>query len=147
MGNEFRLDGFNSTPSKDVRKVKKESFRMYYEDFEILLKFRNYKVIKEKIHDYNMSNAISDGLKLLSQKYPDIEKGKEKTKFRSGRRTYSDTNQEIKDTSCVLSFDDVDFISDFVYYKIYNEGLVDYSKIEFVHEIVTLIKEHYSGKF
>ena len=93
-------------------KTHRISIRMYFDDFEKLLKFRNYKILEEKNRDFNFTRAISEGINLLNEKY-NIQRGREKVKLKKGRR-FETSSMEIKDSTINLPQDDIDFINDFV---------------------------------
>ena len=147
--NDFRLEDFNS--NSDIKSdvtTKNYSLRMYFDDYETLIKFRNYKMLKEHDMDYNLSKAISEGIGLLEKKYPSIERGVQKTNFKNGRRSKSNNQDtEIKDSSAQLSGEDISFLNDFIYHKIYKEENLEYTRMELAHEIISALAKQYKGKF
>ena len=84
-------------------KTHRISIRMYFDDFEKLLKFRNYKILEEKDRDFNFTRAISEGINLLNEKY-NIQRGREKVKLKKGRR-FETSSMEIKDSTINLPHD------------------------------------------
>lgn len=48
---------------------------MYFDDYEKLIKFRNYKMLKEHNMDYNLSKAISEGIGLLEKNIQILKEG------------------------------------------------------------------------
>ncbi|MET7038808.1 hypothetical protein [Elizabethkingia miricola] len=148
--NDFRLEDFNS--NNDIKSevaTKNYILRMYFDDYEKLIKFRNYKMLKEHNMDYNLSKAISEGIGLLEKRYPDIERGMEKTNFKNGRRSKKNRldDIEIKDSSAHLSREDTNFLNDFIYHKIYKEENLEYTRMELAHEIISALEKQYKGKF
>ena len=118
------------------------SIRMYFDDFEKLLKFRNYKILEEKDRDFNFTRAISEGINLLNEKY-NIQRGREKVKLKKGRR-FETSSMEIKDSTINLPQDDIDFINDFIYFMMYEKGNIEYTRMEFFKELVSEIEKKYN---
>ena len=105
-------------------------------------------MLKEHDMDYNLSKAISEGIGLLEKKYPSIERGVQKTNFKNGRRSKSNNQDtEIKDSSAQLSGEDISFLNDFIYHKIYKEENLEYTRMELAHEIISALAKQYKGKF
>ena len=123
-------------------KTHRISIRMYFDDFEKLLKFRNYKILEEKDRDFNFTRAISEGINLLNEKY-DIQRGREKVKLKKGRR-FETSSMEIKDSTINLPQDDIDFINDFIYFMMYEKGNIEYTRMEFFKELVSEIEKKYN---
>ena len=123
-------------------KTHRISIRMYFDDFEKLLKFRNYKILEEKDRDFNFTRAISEGINLLNDKY-DIQRGREKVKLKKGRR-FETSSMEIKDSTINLPQDDIDFINDFIYFMMYEKGNIEYTRMEFFKELVSEIEKKYN---
>ena len=116
--------------------------RMYFDDFEKLLKFRNYKILEEKDRDFNFTRAISEGINLLNEKY-NIQRGREKVKLKKGRR-FETSSMEIKDSTINLPQDDIGFINDFIYFMMYEKGNIEYTRMEFFKELVSEIEKKYN---
>jgi len=123
-------------------KTHRISIRMYFDDFEKLLKFRNYKILEEKDRDFNFTRAISEGINLLNEKY-NIQRGREKVKLKKGRR-FETSSMEIKDSTINLPQDDIDFINDFIYFMMYGKGNIEYTRMEFFKELVSEIEKKYN---
>lgn len=123
-------------------KTHRISIRMYFDDFEKLLKFRNYKILEEKDRDFNFTRAISEGINLLNEKY-NIQRGREKVKLKKGRR-FETSSMEIKDSTINLPQDDIDFINDFIYFMMYKKGNIEYTRMEFFKELVSEIEKKYN---
>ena len=123
-------------------KTHRISIRMYFDDFEKLLKFRNYKILEEKDRDFNFTRAISEGINLLNEKY-NIQRGREKVKLKKGRR-FETFSMEIKDSTINLPQDDIDFINDFIYFMMYEKGNIEYTRMEFFKELVSEIEKKYN---
>jgi hypothetical protein len=123
-------------------KTHRISIRMYFDDFEKLLKFRNYKILEEKDRDFNFTRAISEGINLLNEKY-NIQRGREKVKLKKGRR-FETSSMEIKDSTINLPQDDIDFINDFIYFMMYEKGNIEYTRMEFFKELVSEIEKKYN---
>jgi len=123
-------------------KTHRISIRMYFDDFEKLLKFRNYKILEEKDRDFNFTRAISEGINLLNEKY-NIQRGREKVKLKKGRR-FETSSMEIKDSTINLPQDDIGFINDFIYFTMYEKGNIEYTRMEFFKELVSEIEKKYN---
>ena len=123
-------------------KTHRISIRMYFDDFEKLLKFRNYKILEEKNRDFNFTRAISEGINLLNEKY-NIQRGREKVKLKKGRR-FETSSMEIKDSTINLPQDDIGFINDFIYFMMYEKGNIEYTRMEFFKELVSEIEKKYN---
>ena len=123
-------------------KTHRISIRMYFDDFEKLLKFRNYKILEEKDRDFNFTRAISEGINLLNEKY-NIQRGREKVKLKKGRR-FETSSMEIKDSTINLPQDDIGFINDFIYFMMYEKGNIEYTRMEFFKELVSEIEKKYN---
>ena len=123
-------------------KTHRISIRMYFDDFEKLLKFRNYKILEEKDRDFNFTRAISEGINLLNEKY-NIQRGREKVKLKKGRR-FETSYMEIKDSTINLPQDDIGFINDFIYFMMYEKGNIEYTRMEFFKELVSEIEKKYN---
>ena len=123
-------------------KTHRISIRMYFDDFEKLLKFRNYKILEEKDRDFNFTRAISEGINLLNEKY-NIQRGREKVKLKKGRR-FETSSMEIKDSTINLPQDDIGFINDFIYFMMYEKGNIEYTRMELFKELVSEIEKKYN---
>ena len=123
-------------------KTHRISIRMYFDDFEKLLKFRNYKILEEKNRDFNFTRAISEGINLLNEKY-NIQRGREKVKLKKARR-FETSSMEIKDSTINLPQDDIGFINDFIYFMMYEKGNIEYTRMEFFKELVSEIEKKYN---
>ena len=123
-------------------KTHRISIRMYFDNFEKLLKFRNYKILEEKDRDFNFTRAISEGINLLNEKY-NIQRGREKVKLKKGRR-FETSSMEIKDSTINLPQDDIGFINDFIYFMMYEKGNIEYTRMEFFKELVSEIEKKYN---
>ena len=141
---DFVLSLNRNKPQKQIadEKTHRISIRMYFDDFEKLLKFRNYKILEEKDRDFNFTRAISEGINLLNDKY-DIQRGREKVKLKKGRR-FETSSAEIKDSTINLPQDDIDFINDFIYFMMYEKGNIEYTRMEFFKELVSEIEKKYN---
>ena len=145
--NDFRLDGFSDVEKKNGEiERKRQSFRMFFSDYETLLKLRNFKIIKEHQVDFTLADGIAEGINLLADKY-NVVRGQKKTKFRIGRRNGVDVEQEeIKNTSANLLIADIDLMSDILYHKTNVIGEVDYTVMQFVRELALELDKKYKGK-
>ena len=123
-------------------KTHRISIRMYFDDFEKLLKFRNYKILEEKDRDFNFTRAISEGINLLNEKY-NIQRGREKVKLKKGRR-FETSSMEIKDSTINLPQDDIGFINDFIYFMMYEKGNIEYTRMEVFKELLSEIQKKYN---
>ncbi len=142
----FKLDDFdfektaiekNGYKQSDEKKNTKVSLSMTVEDYLDLIAFKNHKVLKLKNLEYTISSAIVYGLSLLESKYK-IERDREKVTLKRGRRTGEKV--ELKDTTIDLPEERANFINDFLYYKVFDKGFIEYTRPEMMGELVKLIK-------
>ena len=147
-GNTFKLDGFDdeikNIKSDDTKKqisedneIQKISLNMYKDDWEDLLRYRTHVVTDQK-KDFSQAEAFIYGLKLLDKKYK-IKRGQEKVSLDRGRR--DGEKREKKSSSIDLPSKWLDFINDFLYHKKLNEGLIKYSRLDMISEMISLIKQ------
>ena len=141
---EFKLDDFDKKiGAEKENKPKRFSLNLYVSDFLDLQKFKNFKIQKDKDLSYTNSSVITYGLELLKEKY-NIERGKEKIHLKKGTRK---VEEKTRGTSIVLDSEWIDFINDFIYYKIFEEQKVEYTRAELIREIINLIKEKNKAVF
>ncbi|AZA89079.1 hypothetical protein EG349_19835 (plasmid) [Chryseobacterium shandongense] len=147
-GNIFQLDGFDdeikNIKSNDTKKqfvedneIQKISLNMYKDDWEDLLRYRTY-VITDQKKDFSQAEAFIYGLKLLDKKYK-IKRGQEKISLDRGRR--EGEKREKKSSSIDLPSEWLNFINDFLYHKKMNEGIIKYSRLDMISEMISLIKQ------
>lgn len=117
------------------------SIRMYEKDWDRLMNFRRYKVVEEGIRSYNNTSAIEEAVEILKGKY-DIPHTEEPTKLVSGRRS-KDNKYKSKDTSIMLNKETMDYIKDFLSYKAYVKGELDYTRMKFFEEVMNVLEEKY----
>lgn len=123
----------------------KLSLRMYIHEFENLLRFVNYMIIDKKNLTFNMSNAISTGIHLLTNNNQ-ISKGMTKVKLAVGRK--DQTKQEsIKATTVVIPLQDMTLLNDYIYYKMIIERNTKYSRVDLMRDIIGAIKKEYPDSF
>lgn len=152
MDDTFKIEGFDqeinelkSNKSPDISKIKhnneieKISLNMYKDDWEALFRFRTYKITKNKT-DYSQSQAFIYGLNLLQEKYK-VKRDMPKVKLSTGPRGGTDKRLK-KNSSIDLPSDSVKLINDFLYYKTMEEGLIKYSRLDMISEMVELIKKN-----
>lgn len=139
---DFRIEDF--TKKKEEKIIfSKMSFRMFFDDFQNLLKLRNYKISKDHSTNFTISHIMSEGINLLADNL-DIERGMPPKKFRVGRRTNS-KQEEIKETSMMLADADINLMSDILYHKVHKQNDPDYSKMQFVQDVVKALMDKYSN--
>lgn len=147
-GNIFQLDGFDdeikNIKSDNTKKqfsedseIQKISLNMYKDDWEDLLRYRTY-VITDQKKDFSQAEAFIYGLKLLDKKYK-IKRGQEKISLDRGRR--EGEKREKKSSSIDLPSEWLNFINDFLYHKKMNEGIIKYSRLDMISEMISLIKQ------
>ncbi|SHF34227.1 hypothetical protein [Chryseobacterium takakiae] len=147
-GNIFQLDDFDdeikNIKSNDTKKqfledneIQKISLNMYKDDWEDLLRYRTY-VITDQKKDFSQAEAFIYGLKLLDKKYK-IKRGQEKISLDRGRR--EGEKREKKSSSIDLPSEWLNFINDFLYHKKMNEGIIKYSRLDMISEMISLIKQ------
>lgn len=146
-GNTFKLDGFDDEfknikseekiPISEDSEIQKISLNMYKDDWEDLLRYRTHVVTDQK-RDFSQAEAFIYGLKLLDKKY-NIKRGQEKVSLDRGRR--DGEKKEKKSSSVDLPSNWLEFINDFLYHKKMNEGLIKYSRLDMISEMISLIKK------
>lgn len=117
------------------------SIRMYEKDWDRLINFRRYKVVELGERSYNNTSAIEEAVEILKEKY-DIPRAEEPTKLISGRRS-KDSKHKSKDTSIMLTKETMDYIKDFLAYKAYVKGELDYTRMKFFEEVMDVLEEKY----
>lgn len=117
------------------------SIRMYEKDWDRLINFRRYKVVEFGERAYNNTSAIEEAVEILKEKY-DIPRAEEHTKLISGRRS-KDSKHKSKDTSIMLTKETMDYIKDFLAYKAYVKGELDYTRMKFFEEVMDVLEEKY----
>lgn len=117
------------------------SIRMYEKDWDRLINFRRYKVVEFGERAYNNTSAIEEAVEILKEKY-DIPRAEEPTKLISGRRS-KDSKHKSKDTSIMLTKETMDYIKDFLAYKAYVKGELDYTRMKFFEEVMDVLEEKY----
>jgi|GEM_PF-4802780 len=146
--NTFQLEGFDDelnniktkNPKKQVSEdseIQKISLNMYKDDWEDLLRYRTH-VITDQKKDFSQAEAFIYGLKVLDKKYK-IERGQEKVSLDRGRR--NGEKREKKSSSIDLPSEWLDFINDFLFYKKMVKGLIKYSRLDMISEMISLIKQ------
>ncbi|CAM3265487.1 hypothetical protein [Elizabethkingia anophelis] len=123
----------------------KHSIKMYVEDWLELMKFQSYKIIKDKNIHYNFAAIIGDGLELLEKKYP-IERGMQKISLKRGTRSGS-PKKEARYTSVDLSQEQADLMNDFLHYKTEVQQLFQYTKMDFISDILAELKVKHPEAF
>ncbi|MDO5616271.1 MAG: hypothetical protein Q4G16_08785 [Cruoricaptor ignavus] len=117
------------------------SIRMYEKDWDRLINFRRYKVVELGERSYNNTSAIDEAVEILKERY-DIPRDEGQTKLISGRRS-KDSKHKSKDSSIMLSKETMDYIKDFLAYKAYVKGELDYTRMKFFEEIMDILEERY----
>lgn len=151
IDNTFKIEGFDqeinslstikqSEGNENLiqSEIVKISLKMYLDDWAALLKLRTYMVMENK-EDYSQAKAFIYGLTLLDKKYK-IKRGREKIRLETGPREKGDQRKR-KDSSIDLPSDWIGFINDFLYFKKIDKGLIKYSRLDMVSEMVELIKQ------
>ncbi len=133
--------GIDALLKQDNTSLVRYSIRMYEKDWERLIDFRRYKVIELGERSYNNTSAIEEAVELLQEKY-DIPRGEEPTKLVSGRRSRN-SKHISKDTSIMLKKETMDYIKDFLTYKTYVKGDLEYTRMKFFEEVMDLLEEKY----
>lgn len=117
------------------------SIRIYEKDWDRLINFRRHKVVEFGERAYNNTSAIEEAVEILKEKY-DIPRAEEPTKLISGRRS-KDSKHKSKDTSVMLTKETMDYIKDFLAYKTYVKGELDYTRMKFFEEVMDVLEEKY----
>lgn len=134
--------GLDALLKNDEKKLIRYSVRMFNKDWNRLINFRRHKVVIEGDRKYNNTTAVEEAVDLLKEKY-DIPAQQEKTSLLSGRRS-KDSNLTSKDTSIMLKQDTIDYIKNFLAYKTFVEGNLEYTRMMFFEEILDLLEAKYN---
>lgn len=126
-------------------KKDKVNVRVYVKDWLDLIRFKNHKILELQDLSYTLADVISYGLELLEKEYK-IERGKQTINLKRGKRILDD-NPQIKSTSVELPKGKIDFINDFFWYRVFEQGNVDYFRIEFFRELTDIIKKNNKSIF
>lgn len=107
---------------------------------------REYVILKRKsdpIHfHFNISKAIKKGIEILSSLNPDLKSRPDNIKIPTKRGTKGSLNGVIKlKTSFWITDSDRDFIYNYIYYKINLLHIEDYSKSDFISDIIKVLKQ------
>lgn len=139
----FQLDilDHKENPKNEMLKY---GFRIFTSDWEWLKALVKYKILKTEDLEFNNSKAISEGISLLSKKRGELKPRKKNIRYRSGRR---DNPGELKMTSTYITYDEVEYLKNYHFDNIFNQGNLEYSQMELFSEIVKLLKDKYKGKF
>ena len=135
---DFRLDDFRVEEKEEEKKI--YSLNMYEEDFKRFNKVKSFKILEENNLSYTKSEVFSWGVELLKKEYPEIERGQKTIRLRSGKRT-KDTEKVCRQTSVYVTTEDKQFINDFLYYKVWKEEQLEYTRAEMINEMLNLIEE------
>lgn len=122
----------------------KISLSLYVADWMDLTRFKNHQILERKNLEYTISDTINYGLSLLEKKYK-IIRNRDKISLKKGRR-----NKEripVKTSSVDLPSERVDFINDFLYFKVFDNEELEYTRPEMFAEMVTLIKKNNKNIF
>ncbi|WPO84621.1 hypothetical protein SD427_19015 (plasmid) [Chryseobacterium sp. JJR-5R] len=119
----------------------KLSLRMYVREFENLLRFINYMIIDKKNLNFNMSNAISTGIHLLTNNET-ISKGMPKVKLAVGRKDQT-TSEAIKGTTVTVPLHDMNLLNDYIYHQMLVERNTKYSRVDLMSDIIGALKKEY----
>ena len=120
------------------------SIRIYEKDWDRLINFRRHKVVTLRDRTYNNTSAIEEAVVLLQELY-EIPRQDEQSNLISGRRSKESKNAS-KDTSIMLKKETIDYIKDFLAYKTYVMGNLNYTRMLFFEEIMDLLEEKYGLK-
>lgn len=128
----------SATKNADSYKL---SLRMYIHEFENLLRFVNYMIIDQKKLNFNMSNAISEGIHLLTNS-DTISKGMPKVKLAVGRKDQT-TGEAIKGTTVTVPLHDMNLLNDYIYHQMMVKRNTKYSRVDLMSDIIGAIKKEY----
>lgn len=134
--------GLDALLKNDETKLIRYSARMFSKDWNRLIDFRRYKVVVEGDRKYNHTAAVEEAVGLLKEKY-DIPAQDEKTSLLSGRRS-KDSHLSSKDTSIMLKQETIDYIKNFLAFKTFVQGNLEYTRMMFFEEILDLLEAKYN---
>ena len=135
---ELKENKVNSNDKKDSDIVK-VSLSFNVEDWLDLVRFKNHKVVELKSLDYTISDAFLYGLTLLEKKHK-IERNREKVSLKRGRR--NNEKPELKGTTIDIANERAGFMNDFLYFRVFDKGNLEYTRPEMMNEVVHLIKQN-----
>lgn len=134
--------GLDALLKKQDDKLIRYSVRMYDKDWDRLINFRRYKVVVGGDRAYNNTSAIEEAVGLIKEKYV-IPHQEEKASLISGRRS-KNSKLSSKDTSIMLKQETIDYIKDFLAFKTFIEGNLEYTRMMFFEEAINLLEEKYN---
>lgn len=134
--------GIDALLKQQDTRLARYSIRMYEKDWDRLINFRRYKVVEFGDRTYNNTSAIEEAVDILKEKY-DVPRIETPTRLASGRRS-KNTDYKSKDTSIMLSKETMDYIKDYLSYKAYVMGELDYTRMKFFEEVMDLLEEKYN---
>lgn len=106
--------------------------------------FRDVVSKKRKSNDkfisYSNSDLFKDGLELLKIKYPNCDRTGEELPTRSGRK-FNSIKEKRFPTSFSITEEDRKFIYDFIYYKLKISSDGNYSKSNFIKDLIDVVDE------
>lgn len=136
--------GIDALLKKQDDKLIRYSMRMFDKDWDRLVNFRRYKVVVGGDRTYNNTAAIEEAVTLLKKIY-EIPQQEEKANLISGRRS-TKSKLSSKDTSIMLKQETIDYIKDFLAYKAFVEGNLEYTRMMFFEEAIDLLEKKYQLK-
>lgn len=122
----------------------KISLSLYVKDWMDLTRFKNHQILERRNLEYTIADAINYGLELLDKKYK-IVRERDKISLKKGRRNKEKI--EVKTTSIDLPGERVNFINDFLFYKVFDKEELEYTRPEMFAEMVELIKKNNKNIF
>lgn len=124
----------------------KLNLRIYMKDYEDLLTFINYMIVDKKNLNYKMSDAITEGIHLLTEQ-KDIKRGMPVVKLAVGRKDQTSELDIIKSTTAVISIEDKDLLNDFIYHKMIAERNTKYSRVDLMADLMDAIRKNNKNIF
>lgn len=124
----------------------KLNLRIYMKDYEDLLTFINYMIVDKKNLNYKMSDAITEGIHLLTEQ-KDIKRGMPVVKLAVGRKDQTSELDIIKSTTAVISIEDKDLLNDFIYHKKIAERNTKYSRVDLMADLMDAIRKNNKNIF
>lgn len=118
----------------------KINLSFFVNDWEDFQKFKRKMILEKKDLSYTNGDAIRDGFELLNKKH-NIVKGRPKVKLPSGRRIGK--AKPLKFTSVDLNAEQLDFINDYLYHKVFIEENIKFTRSHMLAEMLECIRlEH-----
>lgn len=136
----------NETPTKnekeDEAKTKTFSLNLPMDKYKYIRTVIGYKTLNGQ-YNYNLKDAVKEGLNLLKKKYPDISYEALDRRFYKGGKQKGKI--ETYSTSSIMLVKDVNWIDNYIVEK--RRADEYFSKTDFIIELVDELEKVYRKKF